>query len=89
MENHPGMGGALGAELVATSLADGYALLVNSSSHAYTGAFSTGLSHDPLRNFVAVALIVSQPLVLVAGQLSGVKTLRGLIAVARKKQNVS
>ena len=55
VENHPGAGSTAAPALVAKALADGYTLLINTSAHAYSAAFSSGLSYDPLLDFVPVA----------------------------------
>jgi tripartite-type tricarboxylate transporter receptor subunit TctC len=65
VENHVGAGGTLGARAVATSPADGYTLLAATagslaiSPHLYKDA---GI--DPVKDFAAVALVSSAPLVI-------------------------
>jgi len=82
VENHPGAGSTAAPALVAKALADGYTLLINTSAHAYSAAFSSGLSYDPLLDFVPVAALTSQPYVLVAGAQSGITSVRQLISAA-------
>src|SRR6202051_1385195 len=83
VENHPGAGSTAAPALVAKSLADGYTLLVNTSAQAYSAAFLRNLPYDPLKDFIPVAPLTSQPYVLVAGKSSGIATLGELIATAR------
>ncbi|MBV9359507.1 MAG: tripartite tricarboxylate transporter substrate binding protein [Chloroflexi bacterium] len=83
VENHPGAGSTAAPALVASSPADGYTLLVNTSAQAYSAAFLNNLPYDPLKDFVPVAPLSSQPYVLVAGKAAGIKTLADLIAAAR------
>jgi tripartite-type tricarboxylate transporter receptor subunit TctC len=83
VENHVGAGGSLGAGLVAKSPPDGYTLLINSTSHAVNAALYASLPYDPLKDFVAVAPLVAQPYVLVAGPSAGVRTVSELIAAAK------
>jgi tripartite-type tricarboxylate transporter receptor subunit TctC len=65
VENHIGAGGTLAARMVASSPADGYTLMAATSGvlaispHLYQNA-----GFDPLKDFVAVALLSSTPQVL-------------------------
>jgi tripartite-type tricarboxylate transporter receptor subunit TctC len=85
VENHPGAGSTAAPALVAKSPADGYTLLVNTSAQAYSAAFLKNLPYDPLKDFIPVAPLTSQPYVLVAGKSSGIVTLGELIAAAKAK----
>jgi tripartite-type tricarboxylate transporter receptor subunit TctC len=85
VENHPGGGATAAPALVATSPADGYTLLVNTSAQAYAAVFAKDLPYDPLKDFIAVAPLTSQPYVLVSGTSSGITTVRELIAAAKAK----
>jgi len=86
VENHPGAGSTAAPALVAKSPADGYTLLVNTSAQAYSAALLKNLpSYDPLKDFIPVAPLTSQPYVLVAGKSSGIATLGDLIAAAKAK----
>src|SRR5579862_7900406 len=80
VENHPGAGSTAAPTLVAKSPADGYTLLVNTSAQAYSAALAMNLPYDPLKDFIPVAPLTSQPYVLVAGKSSGIATLGELIA---------
>jgi tripartite-type tricarboxylate transporter receptor subunit TctC len=85
VENHPGAGSTAAPALVAKSPADGYTLLVNTSAQAYSAAFLRNLPYDPLKDFIPVAPLTSQPYVLVAGKSSGIATVSELIAAAKAK----
>ena len=85
VENHPGAGSTEAPALVAKSPADGYTLLVNTSAQAYSAAFVKNLPYDPLKDFIPVAPLTSQPYVLVAGKSSGITTIGELIAKAKAK----
>src|SRR5438874_7494883 len=84
VETHPGAGSTAGPALVAKSPADGYTLLVNTSAQAYSAALLKNLPYDPLRDFIPVAPLTSQPYVLVAGEL-GITTVGELVAAAKAK----
>jgi tripartite-type tricarboxylate transporter receptor subunit TctC len=72
--------------LVAKSPADGYALLVNTSAQAYSAVLVKNLPYDPLKDFIAVAPLTSQPYVLVSGKSSGITSVGELIAAAKAKR---
>src|ERR1700730_8100261 len=79
VENHPGAGSTAAPALVAKSPADGYTLLVNTSAQAYSAVLLKNLPYDPLKDFIPVAPLTSQPYVLVAGESSGIATLSELV----------
>ena len=83
VENDPGAGATMGPAHVAKSPADGYTLLMNTSAQAYSAAFLKNLPYDPLKDFVPVAPLTSQPYVLVAGKAAGLTTIGQLIAAAK------
>ena len=85
VENIPGAGATAGPAQVAKSPADGYTLLINTSAQAYSAAFSKNLPYDPLKDFIPIVPLTSQPYVLVAGKPAGVATVGELIAAAKAK----
>src|SRR5438309_2104308 len=85
VENVPGAGATAGPAQVAKSPADGYTLLINTNAQAYSAALLKNLPYDPLKDFIPVALLTSQPYVLVAGKLAGITTVGELLAAARAK----
>ena len=68
VENITGAGATAGPAQVATSPADGYTLLVSTSAQAYSAALLKNLPYDPLKDFIPIAPLTSQPYVLVAGR---------------------
>ena len=85
VENVPGAGATAGPARVAKSPADGYTLLVNTSAQAYSAALLKNLPYDPLKDFIPVAPLTSQPYVLVTGKLTGITTVGELVAAAKAK----
>jgi tripartite-type tricarboxylate transporter receptor subunit TctC len=71
--------------LVAKSRADGYTLLLNTSSQAYSAVLSKTLPYDPLNDFIPTASLTSQPYLLVASKSAGVTTVGELVAAAKAK----
>jgi tripartite-type tricarboxylate transporter receptor subunit TctC len=74
--------------LVAKSPADGYTLLISTSAQAYSAAVLKNLPYDPLKDFIPVTPLTSQPYVLVAGKLAGITTIGELVAAAKAKPRV-
>ena len=85
VENIAGAGATAGPAQVAQSPADGYTLLVNSSAQACSGALLKNLPYDPVKDFIPIAPLTTQPYVLVAGNAAGVTTVGELIAAAKAK----
>ena len=85
VENRPGAGGSLGAAVVARAPADGYLLLVHSSGYAINAAANPNLPYDYRKDFVDVAPLGSQPMVLVVSPTSGIKTVSDLLALAKSE----
>ena len=82
VDNRPGAGGNLGTELVARATADGYTLLVASSSYGANPALYK-LSYDPLTGFEPVTLISQQPFILVVNPTVPARSVKELIAYAK------
>ncbi len=85
MVNIPGAGATADPAQIAKSPADGYTLPVNTSAQACSAALLKNLPCDPLKDFIPVAPLTSQPYVLVAGKLAGIPTVKELIAVSKAK----
>jgi len=75
IENIGGAGGAIGAQKVASAAPDGYTLLVGASNEIAINKLVTKKVKYDIKDFTAIGLIASQPLVLVASTGAGVKNL--------------
>jgi len=84
VENRPGAGGSLAAQVVSRAPADGYTLLVHSSGYAINAALQPMLPYDR-KDLVDVAPLASQAQVLVVNPASGIKSVGELIAQAKAK----
>ncbi|MCT9074098.1 tripartite tricarboxylate transporter substrate binding protein [Cupriavidus gilardii] len=86
VENRPGAGGNIGAELVARSPADGYTMLIVANGMAVNPALYRKLSYDPIKDFAPVSLLAVVPNVLVANKAkTSAKTVPEVIASAKSQ----
>jgi tripartite-type tricarboxylate transporter receptor subunit TctC len=80
IENVTGAGGSIGVGRVVRTAPDGYSISIgNSSSHVFNGAIYS-LQYDLLNDLEPVALLCSQPLLIVAKKSMPADDLEGLIA---------
>jgi tripartite-type tricarboxylate transporter receptor subunit TctC len=84
-DNRPGAGSSIAATAVAKASADGYTLLFNSSAQSINPALYARLPYDTLKDFVEIAMVASQPNVLVVNPSSSMKSVADLIAEAKAK----
>lgn len=87
IDNKGGAGGSVGSELAARAAPDGYTMLGGTiSSHAINISLYPKLGYDPTKSFDPVALIGTNPTVLVVNQASPYKTLADIIAAGKAKK---
>jgi tripartite-type tricarboxylate transporter receptor subunit TctC len=85
IDNRPGSGGQIGAELVARAPADGYTLVAGTIGiHAAYAIYPT-LQHDPAKDLQPVILLAEVPSVLVVHPSMPVKNVKEFIALARAR----
>ena len=88
IDNKPGAGGNLGADLVAKSPADGYTLLMGTvGTQAINAALYPKMPFDPLKDLAPITMMAGVPNVLVMNpakaQAAGIKNVADLIRYAR------
>jgi tripartite-type tricarboxylate transporter receptor subunit TctC len=84
IENKPGAGGNLGADLVAKADPDGYTLLMTSPGIQSINQFLyKTMPFDPDKAFMPVSLVADMPMLLVVNPKLNVRTLKELIELAR------
>ena len=89
VDNKPGAGGNLGADLVAKAAPDGLTLVMGAvATHAINPWLFAKLPYDPVRDFTPITQVAAVPNVLVMNteiaQKLGIHSLRDLVAHARK-----
>jgi tripartite-type tricarboxylate transporter receptor subunit TctC len=85
VDNRPGAGGNLGADLVAKAAADGYTLLLTTNGHAISPALYRKLPFDAVKDFAPVTQLLATTLVLVANPGFPAATTKELIALAKAR----
>ena len=85
VENRAGANGAIGAESVARSPADGYTLLVvTAGTHAINKSLYRSLPYDPVKDFTHVAMVATAPNVVVVNPSVPANNIQELIAFMKK-----
>jgi tripartite-type tricarboxylate transporter receptor subunit TctC len=86
VENMPGAGGIVAANMVAKAAPDGHALMFGDSGNmAINPALNPSLGYDPIKDFAPVTALVSLPTILVANPSVPAATLDEFIALARQQ----
>ena len=84
VDNRAGASGVLGSELVAKAPADGYTIMVHSTTHMGNAhLYGSKLNYDTLKDFTGVGLMSAQPGALTAHPSLPVKTTKEFIALAK------
>ena len=84
VENRPGAAGSIGADIAARAPADGYNILLGSTSELvqYPNV-NPKVPYDPLRDFAPISMVGTIPMVLVVHPSLPVKNAKELIALAK------
>ena len=85
IDNRPGAGGVIGAELVARSVPDGYTLFISSGGALTILPHLRSVPYDPLRDFVPIGLISIGPFLLITHPSVPAKSVKELIVLAKAK----
>ena len=85
VDNRPGAGGNLGAEMAARAPADGYTLLIANNSLTANLSLYSKLPYDPFKDFAPISMGATSPNTILVNPAMPVKTVKDLIALARAR----
>ena len=84
VENKPGAGGNIGADLVAKAPGDGYTLLLAAAGFmAVNPSVYPNMTYDPAKDFAPLTLLVKAPLLLVVNPSVPVKDVKEFVAYVK------
>lgn len=90
IENKPGAGGRLAIDFVKNQPADGYTITVAATGQmAIAAAIYSKLPYHPTRDFVALSMIASFPLILAGPANDTIKTVKDLVAYGKANPDKS
>jgi tripartite-type tricarboxylate transporter receptor subunit TctC len=86
VDNKPGAGGNIGADLVAKAPGDGYTLVIGTvGTHAINVSLYDRMPYNAIRDFTPITFLASTPNLLVVNKTVPVNNVKELIELARKK----
>jgi tripartite-type tricarboxylate transporter receptor subunit TctC len=83
VENVSGAGGNVGSGRAAQSAPDGYTILVTGGGHVNNAFLYSHVPYDPMRDFEAVTLGASQPVVLTVNPSVPAQTVKDFVALVK------
>jgi tripartite-type tricarboxylate transporter receptor subunit TctC len=86
VENVTGAGGNIATGRVAKSDPDGYTILLHSSGFAVNPALSSNAGYDPQKDFLPIAVVASQPNVIIVNASFPARTLAELLQMAKTEK---
>lgn len=84
VENRPGAGGNIGAQLAARQAPDGYTIMTTSGGFSIAPSLFKSLTYDPVADFVPVTKMAIAPLLVLVRADSPLRSMSDLIALAKK-----
>lgn len=85
VDTRPGAATVVGTEIASKAVADGYTMLMITTTFAINPSLRPNLPYDTIKDFIPVTQINSQPNVLVVNASAPVSSVKELIALAKAK----
>lgn len=86
VDNRPGAGGNIGADLVAKAAPDGYTVVMGAlSTHAVNPSLYPKMPYDAVKDFAPITLLATTPNMLVINNDVPAKNLKDFIALGKKE----
>jgi len=85
VDNRPGAGGNIGADVLAKSSPDGYTLMMGTIALAISAGLYSKLPFDVYKDFSPVTLVASVPMILVVHPSVPARSVKELIALAKSR----
>jgi len=86
IEQRPGAGGVIGADVAAKAVPNGYTLLIGQASNlAINQHLMSKLPYDPVKDFAPITLIATSPGLLVVHPSLPIRTVKDLVALAKSR----
>ncbi len=84
VDNRPGAGGTIGSRIAANAAADGYTLVLGTTStHAIGPHLYSKRPYDPITDFTPITQVATSPIVLMVAAQVQAQTVKELIALAK------
>jgi tripartite-type tricarboxylate transporter receptor subunit TctC len=85
VDNKPGAGAMIGTEYVARAEPDGYTILTIQTSFSTNAAVRAKMPYDVNKDFAYIGMMAKSPMIVVVHPSMPIKSLKELIALARKR----
>jgi tripartite-type tricarboxylate transporter receptor subunit TctC len=83
IDNKPGAGSSIAAEMVARAPADGYTLLLSTTANVINPSLSNNLKFDFIKDLMPVMLLAENPVVLIAPGNAATSSVKEVVAAAK------
>jgi tripartite-type tricarboxylate transporter receptor subunit TctC len=83
IDNRPGAGGNIGADVVAKAAPDGYTVLLHTSAMATVGSLYRKLPFDPVMDFAPVTMVIATQFIVGGSPKNQATSLREMVAQAK------
>ena len=87
VDNRSGAGGSIGTEIVVRANPDGYTILLGSTSEIAINPNLYPLNYDTINDLIAVGVVATSPMMIIASPTFPAKTIAELVALIRQKPN--